>query len=94
MGRPGQADVFVTAADDIAGMNASQIAKRLGIPESANGFRVIEFQTPNTGVASPVFRTNPGFIGRGLTAGGAREFVIPNQQILSAAISRIVRSIF
>jgi hypothetical protein len=81
LGRPGAADVFVTAADDIAGMNASQIANRLGIPQSPTGFRVFEFPTPQSGVASPVFRTDPGFIGGGLTSGGAREFVIPNGPI-------------
>ncbi len=81
LGRPGASDVFVTAADDIAGMNASQIAKRLGIPESPTGFRVIEFPTPSSGVASPVFRTDPGFVGGGRTLGGAREFVIPNGPI-------------
>ena len=32
----------------------------------------------NSGIASPVNRTNHGFVGRGLTAGGASEFVIPN----------------
>jgi hypothetical protein len=81
LGRPGAADVFVTAADDIAGMNASQIANRLGIPQSPTGFRVFEFPTPQSGVASPVFRTDPGFIGGGRTIGGAREFVIPNGPI-------------
>jgi len=81
LGRPGAADVFVTAADDIAGMNASQIANRIGIPQSPTGFRVFEFPTPQSGVASPVFRTEPGFIGGGRTVGGAREFVIPNGPI-------------
>lgn len=81
LGRPGAADVFVTAADDIAGMNASQIANRLGIPQSPTGFRVFEFPTPQSGVASPIFRNDPGFIGGGLTSGGAREFVIPNGPI-------------
>jgi hypothetical protein len=31
------------------------------------------------GIASPVFRKNPGFIGGGHTLGGAREFDIPNK---------------
>jgi RHS repeat-associated protein len=88
LGRPGAADVFVTAADDIAGMNGSQIANRLGIPQSSTGFRVFEFPTPQSGVASPVFRTDPGFIGGGLTSGGAREFVIPNGPIPPGAIIR------
>jgi RHS repeat-associated protein len=90
LGRPGAADVFVTAADDIAGMNAVQIANRLGIPQSPTGFRVFEFPTPQSGVASPVFRSDPGFIGGGLTSGGAREFVIPNGPIPPGAVTRTV----
>ena len=89
LGRPGAADVFVTAADDIAGMNASQIANRLSIPQSSTGFKVFEFPTPQSGVASPVFRTDPGFIGGGRTAGGAREFVIPNGPIPSGSVRRV-----
>lgn len=90
LGRPGATDVFVTAADDIAGMNSAQIARRLAIPESPTGFRVIEFPTPSQGVATPVFRTDPGFIQGGRTLGGAREFVIPNQPIPPGAGVRIV----
>ena len=90
LGRPGAADVLVTAAKDIAGKNASQIANRLGIPQSPTGFRVFEFSTPQSGVASPVFRTDPGFIGGGLTSGGAREFVIPNGPIPPGAVIRTV----
>lgn len=91
LGRLGASDVFVTAADDIAGMSAAQIAERLTIPQSPTGFRVIEFPTPQSGVASPVFRTDPGFVGGGRTAGGAREFVIPNQPIPPGAVTRSVR---
>jgi hypothetical protein len=89
LGRPGAIDVFVTAADDIAGLNTRQIANRLTIPQSPTGFRVIEFPMPNSGVASPVLRTDPGFVGRGLTAGGAREFVIPNGPIPVGATIRV-----
>jgi len=88
LGRSGSTDVMVTAADDIAGMNAAQIAERLKISQSPSGFRVIEFSTPQSGVASPVFRSDPGFVGGGLTGGGAREFVIPNQPIPPDAIIR------
>jgi len=91
LGAPGAKDVFVTAADDIAGMNASQIANRLTIPNSSSGFRVIEFNTPRIGLGSPINRTNPGFVGFGRTAGGAREFVIPNQVIPSGSTIRIIR---
>ena len=41
---------------------------------------VIEFDTP-VGLASPIGRTNAGFIGGGVTKGGAREFVVPNFSI-------------
>jgi RHS repeat-associated protein len=90
LGKPGDADVFVTAASDIAGLNAAQIAKKLSIPPSRSGFKVIEFPTPS-GIASPVNRSNPGFVGRGRTAGDAREFVIPNQAIPPDANIRTVQ---
>lgn len=91
LGAPGAADVFITAADDIAGLNASQIAQRLTIPNSRSDFRIIEFNTPRIGLSSPINRTNPGFVGFGRTAGGAREFALPNQLILNGSTIRIVR---
>jgi RHS repeat-associated protein len=91
LGRPGTTDVFVTAAKDIQGLNAAQIAERLTIQPSPTGFRIMEFQTPQSGIASPVFRPNPGFIGGGRTLGGAREFVIPNQLTPLDAVIRTVR---
>jgi len=91
LGRSGSDDVFVTAASDIRGLNAQQIAERLTIPPSPTGFRVIEFPTPKSGIASPVNRTAPGFIGGGQTAGGAREFVIPNGVIPANANTRIAQ---
>lgn len=91
LGRPGVDDVFVTAADDITGLNAGQIAERLTIPESPSGFRVIEFSTPKSGISSPVNRTNPGFVGGGRTMGRARECVIPNSTIPDGAVTRFVR---
>ena len=91
LGRPGSSDVFVTAAEDIQKLNAQQIAQKLTIPESPTGFKVIEFEIPTSGIASPINRTNPGFVGGGQTAGGAREFVIPNQPISSQDIVRTVR---
>ncbi len=83
LGRPGTPDVFVTAANDLAGISTSNgIAERLTLlsPDGKpipGPFRVLEFDTP-AGIASPIRRTNPGFVGGGRTAGGAREFVIPN----------------
>lgn len=91
LGRPGVTDVFVTAADDIAGLTAAQIAERLSIPYSPSGFRVIEFLTPKSGVASPVNRLDPLFVGSGRTAGGAREFVIPNGPVPADAVIRVVK---
>lgn len=41
---------------------------------------IIEFDTPS-GIATPVLRSDPGFVGYGRTAGGATEFVIPNYRI-------------
>ena len=89
LGRAGADDVFVVAADDIAGMNAAQISQRLSIGAS-DTFTVIRFPTPASGVASPVFRTNPGFLQGGLTRGGAREFVIPNGPIPAGARTTVV----
>jgi RHS repeat-associated protein len=89
LGRTGEADVFVTAADDIAGLNATQLAERLAIDPSKK-FTVIRFPTPAEGIASPVFRRNPGFLPGGLTRGGAREFVIPNGPIPAGARIEVV----
>ena len=86
----GAEDVMVTAADDVAGMNANQLAERLTVPPS-DTFTVIEFPTPAEGLASPVNRLNPGFVGRGRTFGLAREFVVPNGPIPPGATIRIAR---
>lgn len=87
---PGRVDAFVTAAEDIRGLNAAQLGPRLGIQNSTT-FTVIEFPTPSSGLASPVFRSDPGFVGFGRTSGGAREFVVPNGPIPSGAIFRRVQ---
>ena len=85
------ADVFVTDAKALKGLNAKQIADKLTIPQGSSGFKVIEFPTPSSGIASPVFRNNPGFVGGGRTAGGAPEFVIPNGPLPAGATTRVVR---
>ena len=90
LGKPGDLDVFVTAAEDIRGLNAEQIAQRLAIPES-DSFTIIEFATPAHGIASPVHRSRPGFVGRGRTLLGAREFILPNRALPEHAVSRVVR---
>ncbi|WP_345026717.1 polymorphic toxin type 10 domain-containing protein, partial [Ravibacter arvi] len=89
LGAPGSADVFVTAAQDIKGLGSAEISKKLTIPPSTSGFQIYEFATPQ-GIASPINRSNPGFVGGGRTAGGAREFVIPNQNVPKDAVKRIV----
>jgi len=89
LGRPGAEDVFVVAADDIVGMNAAQLAQRLTIP-SSEVFTVIRFPTPESGLAAPVFRTNPGFLEGGLTRGGAREFIIPNGPLPPGAVREVI----
>jgi Novel toxin 10 len=71
-------------------MNARQLATRLTIPQSES-FTVIEFPTPRVGLASPINRANPGFVGFGRTLGGAKEFVIPNGPIPANAVTRIVQ---
>ena len=87
LGPSGMGDVFVTAADDLAGITSSQeLAKRLTLLDNSGNplqgpLAILEFDTPSVGVASPVFRNNPGFVGGGRTAGGAREFVIPNSRL-------------
>jgi hypothetical protein len=90
LGAPSAADVFVADASQLQGLNAQQIATKLAIPESPTGFQIIQFQTPSSGLATPVFRSNPGFIQGGQTAGGASEFVIPNGPIPSGATTIIV----
>ena len=90
LGAPHATDVFVTAAEDIGGMNAGQISTRLTIPPSET-FTVIEFPTPSAGIATPINRANTGFVGFGRTAGGAREFVLPNGPIPANATIRIVQ---
>ena len=89
LGKSNAKDVFVTAADDIKGLDTKGIANRLGIPPNNEGFKIIEFDTP-AGIASPVNRSNVGFVGGGRTSGGAREFVIPNTEIPEKAKIRIV----
>jgi len=89
LGRTG--DVFVTDANALKGLNSKQIADKLTIPQSSSGFKVIEFPSSNvSGIASPINRTNPGFIQGGRTAGGAPEFVIPNGPIPAGATTRVV----
>jgi hypothetical protein len=81
---PGATDAMVTSASDIAGINTGAgLAQRLTLLDSSGNLipgarAIIEFDTPAEGLASPVFRSNPGFMGGGQTAGGASEYVLPN----------------
>jgi hypothetical protein len=95
---PNASEAWITAADDLAGITTSRgLAERLTLVDDAGNLipgprAVIEFDTPASGIASPVFRSDPGFIGGGRTAGGAREFVIPNMNVnnLSNVTTRII----
>src|SRR5258708_9252474 len=89
LGVPRATHVFVTDASAIQGMNAQEVANALTIPESESGFQVIEFETPE-GIASPINRANPGFVGGGQTAGGLPEYVVPNGPIPPGANTYIV----
>jgi len=68
LGAPGSGRVFVAAADDLNGISTSEgIAQRLTLLDEAGKlrtgpFEVSTFDTPAEGPASPVFRTNPGFL--------------------------------
>ncbi len=85
-------DVFVTDAKVLRGLNASQIAEKLTIPQSVSGFKIIEFSSKGiSGIASPLNRSNLGFISGGKTAGGAPEFVIPNGPIPTGSTWRVVQ---
>jgi hypothetical protein len=86
---PWATDAFVTGASDLHGLSSSEIANKLTIPQSSSGFTIFEFPTPE-GISTPINRTNPGFVGFGRTAGGAREFVVPNGPIPSNATTRTV----
>jgi hypothetical protein len=89
LGAPGAADVFVTDAAALRGLTPAQIAERLTIKLSPT-YTIIEFPTPGEGLATPVFRTNPGFVQGGKTLGGAPEFVVPNGPVPNGGTVRIV----
>lgn len=91
LGAPGAAGVFVTATKNINALNALGIANKLTIPKRIGGFKVIEFETPMNGISSLINRTNPGFVGGGRTARGAREYTIPNQNIPANAKIKTVK---
>ena len=86
LAKAGDLDAFVTNASELRGLSNAEIATKLTIPEVPGGFKVIEFPSSAVdGIASPVFRTNAGFLQGGRTAGGAAEFVVPNGPIPAGA---------
>ena len=90
IGRENDPSVFVTAAEDVAGLNAAQLSQRLGI-KSAQEFLIIRFPAPKPGLSTPLTFDNPQFVGRGLTSGGAREFMIPNGTLPITATFEVVK---
>lgn len=91
LGFVGADSVFVAAADDIADVVTSRgLAERLALVDARTGgprsgpFRVYEFDTP-PGLTLPADRVatgyNAAFVPGGRTAGGAREFELPNYKI-------------
>jgi len=44
----------VTTREAIEGLDAAGIAQKLTIPESPSGFQILQFSTPEEGLASPV----------------------------------------
>jgi RHS repeat-associated protein len=88
---PATSEAFVTDAAAIRGLDATRISAKLGIDPSPSGYQIIEFSSKDIlNIASPINRTNPKFVGRGLTIGGAPEFVIPNRRIPADAVRRLV----
>jgi RHS repeat-associated protein len=90
LGLPNAKEVFVTDPAAIEGLTPAQIQERLTI-EPSDTYTIIEFPTPTDGVATPVYRDNPGFIQGGRTGGGAPEWVVPNGPLPPGSTSRTVR---
>lgn len=85
LGKSGDKNIFVTAAEDIASTPAAELADRLGIARAPR-YAIIRFPVQSLNIATPIAeQNNPLFIGRGLTSGGAREFFLPNIPIPSGS---------
>ena len=79
LGKPGDPEVFITAAEDLSPYRTqSSVETRLTLTPARRAIVTFDYDVEAGSIASPVFRANPGFVGRGRTAGGAREWVIPN----------------
>jgi hypothetical protein len=74
-------DLVGLSREPPVGGYGAALAKLAGVPEGNVG-GVIRFGIPDAqGVASPLFRDIPGFVGGGQTTGELPEFVIPNQPV-------------
>jgi hypothetical protein len=82
LGRPSDADVFITAAEDLARYRTqSSVERRLALPPGQRAIVTFKYDIEAGGIATPIRRDYPEFVGRGRTAGGAREWVIPNRPL-------------
>lgn len=80
------AQVLVTDAQALRGLNSVQIAHKLNIPLSPAGFEVVEFSSfEATVIKSSIKSTNSKFIEEKLPEESAPEFVIPNMSIPTEA---------
>jgi hypothetical protein len=81
----GGSEAWVTAADDLKGLNTVEgVANKLTLVDENGALRlqgnaVVEFQVKDvSGIASPYNRANAGFVNGGKTGGGAREWLFPS----------------
>ena len=87
LGGPGAKEAWVTNASELSAIDTSEgLAQALTLVDESGQLipgprAVIEFDTPSFGVATPINRSNLGFVGGGQTAGGKSEFVIPNMLV-------------
>jgi len=87
---PKDSDVFITAAKDLSHYRTqSGVERRLTLSPGRRAVVTFDYDLATGSIASPILRDNPGFAGRGLTAGGAREWVIPNFPLDELSIRNI-----
>ncbi len=82
LAKPEDPDVFITAAEDLARYRTqASVERRLGLPPGQRAVVTFKYDVEAGGIACPICRSYPEFIGRGRTIGGAREWVIPNRPL-------------
>ncbi len=82
LAKPGDPDVFITAAEDLARYRTqASVERRLALPAGQRAVVTFKYDVEAGGIASPIFRHYPEFVGGGRTLGGAREWVIPNRPL-------------